>query len=188
MIILISLLWEFSTPTWMTVSFLKSLGLFSVFWSVFAVLTFGWSPLALLFPSLTDPLPILWWLYRVHLLQLLLLSLLCSLVFSVPKLFQFPSKVQVFISLFAFFQFNLWSARTAKSTIRQVLFFFVCCLAEIIIIIVIVIIILDDPQNHWVYVVTEGHEDIDIMARTLLFRFVLFWFLCLMAYQPSWVI
>ena len=41
--------------------------------------------------------------------------------------FQFHSKVEVLIPLFTFFSFILWSARTAKSTILQVLFFFFFC-------------------------------------------------------------
>ena len=42
--------------------------------------------------------------------------------FHVPQFFQFPSKVQVLIFLLSF-SFTQWSPRTAKSTIRQVLFF-----------------------------------------------------------------
>ena len=79
---------------------------------ILKVLSFGWSPLVFLFPILSVPLPILWWLYWVHQLQLVSPSLYCSIVF------QFPSKVLVLISLFAFLQFTLWSAGTAKSTIR----------------------------------------------------------------------
>ena len=42
--------------------------------------------------------------------------------FHVPQLFQFPSKVTVYV-LFTSFNFTLWSVETANSTILQVLFF-----------------------------------------------------------------
>ena len=42
---------------------------------------------------------------------------------SCSTIFYFPVKVQVLIPLFTFFKFSLWSARTAKFTIQQVLFF-----------------------------------------------------------------
>ena len=42
--------------------------------------------------------------------------------FHVPQFFHFPSKVEVLILLFAFFQFySVVTARTAKCTIQQVL-------------------------------------------------------------------
>ena len=88
------LLWEFSTPTLAdgfslefdskTARLLASLELFSVFWPILIMLSFRWSPLVHLFPILPVPIPILKWLYRTHRLQLISLSLSCSIVFSVP--------------------------------------------------------------------------------------------------------
>ena len=59
-----------------------------------------------------------------------------AVTFMFHSFFQFSSKVEVLISLFAFFSFNLRSARTAKSTIRHVPFLLLTvtwsgCLAEI---------------------------------------------------------
>ena len=72
--------WWFSTELWITANIPKSPILFSV----------------LLFPSHPVPVPVLWRLHWVHQLQL---SLSCSIFF------QFPNKVYILISLFAFFQF-----------------------------------------------------------------------------------
>ena len=60
----------------------------------------------------------LWWLYQAHQLQLVSPTLSCSLVF-------FSSLARSkHLNLFSLsFNFTLWSAGTAKSTIRQVLFF-----------------------------------------------------------------
>ena len=80
---------------------IKSLGLFSVFWPFSAMLWFGCSRLVTLFPSPPVLVPILLWRYQEHQLQLVLLSLSCSTALFL----QFPSKVYVLISLFAFFQF-----------------------------------------------------------------------------------
>ena len=63
---------------WVTASLLKSPGLFFVFLPIL-MQSLGWSPLVLLFPS---P-PLLWWLNRVHQLQLVSPSIPCSTVFSV---------------------------------------------------------------------------------------------------------
>ena len=49
---------------------------------------------------------------------------------------KFPCKVQVFILIFTFFQFFLWSAGTAKSTILQVLF-------------VVVVVVVVDYYKGW---------------------------------------
>ena len=58
------------TGVWVRASLLKSPGLFSVFWPSLIILSFGWYPLVLLFPNPPVPIPILWWLYRAHQLQL----------------------------------------------------------------------------------------------------------------------
>ena len=75
------------------------------------MLQFGWSRRILLFPSHPVPVPILWWLYRIHRLQLVSPTLLCSVDFS------------CYFFLFFSFTFILWSDGTAKSTIRLVLCF-----------------------------------------------------------------
>ena len=56
--------------------------------------------LVLFFPSSPVPVPIFWWRYRAHQLQLVSPSLSCAIV-----IFKFSGKVLVFIYLFAFFQF-----------------------------------------------------------------------------------
>ena len=66
------------TRFWVTAGLLKSSWLLSVFWPILTVLSFGWSPLAFLFPILSIPLPIVWWLYRAQRLQLVSSSLSCS--------------------------------------------------------------------------------------------------------------
>ena len=49
----ISVSWSFFTGVWVTASLIKSPGLFSVFWSISAMLSFGLFPPAPLFPSPT---------------------------------------------------------------------------------------------------------------------------------------
>ena len=66
-VIIILLIWEFSTPaladsfsvTFFVSASLKSLALFLVFWLILIMLSFWWSPL--LFPSPPVPLSILWY-------------------------------------------------------------------------------------------------------------------------------
>ena len=60
-------------------SLLKSPGLLEVFWSIWIILLFGWSPLALLLTSPPVPLSTLWWLYQAHKLYF---ALSCSIVFQ----------------------------------------------------------------------------------------------------------
>ena len=55
----ISVRWWFSTGVWVTVSLLKSLGLFAVFWPISTMLLFGWPPLPLLFPNHSEPVLVL---------------------------------------------------------------------------------------------------------------------------------
>ena len=73
--------WWSSTGIWVIASLLTSLGLISVFWSILIMLSFGWFLLVFLFPILPISLPILWWLNRARQLQLVIPSLLCSIVF-----------------------------------------------------------------------------------------------------------
>ena len=97
-----------------SVSDSKSPGLFSVFWPISTMLLFVWSPLILLFLSSPVLVPILWWLYQGHQLQLVSPSLSCSIVFSLAR--------SVYLSFFSFsFNFPRWSAETAKSTIQQIM-------------------------------------------------------------------
>ena len=63
---------------------------------------------------------ILWWRYQEHRLPLVWSSLSCSTVF------QFPRKVQVFILLFAFFQFYAVDSRDSK--VHNFFNFFFCLL------------------------------------------------------------
>ena len=73
--------------------------------------------LVLLFPSHTVLVSVLCWLYQEHKLLLAPASLSCS------RIFQFPGNLG-YLSFFSdSFNFTLWSARTAKSIFRQILFF-----------------------------------------------------------------
>ena len=133
--IIILLLWEFFTSVFftdvcVTASLLKCLGLFSVFWPILIMLSFGWSSLI---SSIPLPLPNLCELFQVHHLQLVSPSLSCSTVF------QFSSKVQILVSLFSFFSFYSVVNRDGKvyySTGSPFLLFLLTitrsgCLAEI---------------------------------------------------------
>ena len=71
------------------------------------MLLFGWSTLILLFPCYLLPIPILWWLYRGHQLQLVSPSLSCSIGFF----FSFLAR-SWYLSLYSLsFSSTLWSAR-----------------------------------------------------------------------------
>ena len=98
---------------------LKSPGFFSVFWPISTLLYLGWFPLIFLFSSPPLPVPILWWLYRVHQLQLIFLSLLCSIAF-----FSSLARSRYLSLCFLSFKFTLWSATMAKFTVWQVFSFF----------------------------------------------------------------
>ena len=90
----------FLTEVWVKASLLKSPGHFSVFWPITIMLSFGRFPFVPLFSSPPVFVPIIWWLcqgpqfeyYNRHL--------------HVPQFFQLPSKVQVLIPIFTFFQFH----------------------------------------------------------------------------------
>ena len=75
------ILWLFFTGVWVIAGLLKSPGLFSFFWPISTILLFGWSPLVLLFLNPPVPEVILCWAYQEHQLQLVSLSLSCSIVF-----------------------------------------------------------------------------------------------------------
>ena len=116
--------WWFFTGVWVTTSPLKSLGLFLVFWPILIRLPFGWSPLVLFYPSPLVRLSIIWWLYRPHHLQFVIPSLSCAIVCFFPVLLALAIPLSFFSLSFSF---TLWSARTLKSTIQQVLSFFIDC-------------------------------------------------------------
>ena len=101
-IIIIFLIWEFFTPALADGFPLES----------------GWQLVLV---------PLLWWLFRARQLQLVLPSLSCSKVF-------FGSLARSkYLTLFSLsFSFTLWSAGTAKSAIRQVLFFLLLTITIII--------------------------------------------------------
>ena len=124
----------FLTGGWVTASLLKFPGLFSINWPILIILSFGLSLLVLLFPSLSVPLSILWWLS-------------CSL------LFQFTGKVYVLISLFTFFQCYLVVSRNGKIHYSAASLF--CWLSQG----VLVWPKLDDPfvsQNPWEFCTFPG--------------------------------
>ena len=82
------------------------------------MLSFGWSPLFCQLPSPPGPLIILWLLCQKHQSQLVLSSLSCSIVF-----FNSLAKSRNLSFFSHSFSFILWSSRTAKLTILQILFF-----------------------------------------------------------------
>ena len=90
-----SICWWFLTGFWMTASFLKSPGLFSVFLSISTILNFGWSPHFK--SSSTNPLVTV---PRVP----ITISYTVTFIFR-SFFFSIPSKVQVLLFLFVFFQF-----------------------------------------------------------------------------------
>ena len=65
-----SISWWSFTRVWETASFLKSAGLFSVFWPILTVRSSGCSQLVPQFPTHLVHLPSLWGLFQVHQLQL----------------------------------------------------------------------------------------------------------------------
>ena len=71
----------FSIGVWVTTNLIKSPGLFLVLWPISTMQVFGWSPLVLLFPSPLIPVLIIFWLYRVHRLQLVSPSPSSSIVY-----------------------------------------------------------------------------------------------------------
>ena len=81
------------------------------------MLYFLCSPLVFSLPSSPVSIPILWRLYRVYQLQLVSPSLSCSITFSILLLGLHTHHSFSILSVL-----NRWSARTAISTIRQVLF------------------------------------------------------------------
>ena len=101
------------------VSVIASLpGLFAVFWPISIMHKTGWAPFVLLFPSPPKAVPVLWWLYRAHHLQLVSPSLsYCAVFFFNPL-----ARTRYLAFFLLSFNFTLWSAGTEKSTIRQVLF------------------------------------------------------------------
>ena len=62
-----------------TAILLKSPGLLLAFWPIIKMLYFGWYPLVFLVPSSSVPVPVIWWLYRAHLLKLVSPSLSYSI-------------------------------------------------------------------------------------------------------------
>ena len=75
--------WWSPTEVGVTARPLRSLVILSIFWPITINLYSPWSTLVILFPSLPTSAPIPRWLYQEHQLQLLSLSLSCSLGFTV---------------------------------------------------------------------------------------------------------
>ena len=76
----------FLTGFWVTAIIFKSPELFSVFWPILTVLSFGWSQLLFLFPILPVLFPSFWWLYGEHQLQLVSPSLFIITATTTKKL------------------------------------------------------------------------------------------------------
>ena len=109
----------FLSGVWVIASLLKSLGLFSVFWPISTMLLFAWSPLILLFSKFTSPCanPLVT-VPRVPITIGITVTFIFHSVFNSLE----RSKYLSFFSLS--FNSTLWSAGTAKSKIRQVLFYY----------------------------------------------------------------
>ena len=126
-----SISWWTFTGVWLTASVPKSPELFSVYRLILMKLLFGWFPLVLLFPYPTHSVSVLWWPSQEHQLQLVSQSPSRSIVF------QFSSKVQVLILLFAFFQsYSTVSLDSKVNSLASSLFSFLtiirsCGLGEI---------------------------------------------------------
>ena len=104
----------------MIASLLNSQKHFSVFWLILIMLLSGWSPLVFWFLNPPVPLPRLWGFFQAYLLQLI------SLLPSYYIVFFSSLARSKYLSLFLLpFIFTLYSVRTAKSTIRQILLYFV---------------------------------------------------------------
>ena len=95
----ISVSWWFFTGVWVTASLHKSPGFFSVFWPFSIMPSFGWSPPVSQLPSYCSKRTNYNW-YNCHL--------------HFPQFFQFPSKVEVLILHFTFFQFYSVVSRDSK--------------------------------------------------------------------------
>ena len=124
--VLILLFWEFFTPVLVSVaeSLLKSPRLVSLFWPIIIMLQFGWSPFVFIFQSPPNSVPKLWWLYRVHLLQSVSQSLLCSIVSSVLK-----QGLGTYLS-FSFLSVLPGVQPKRRSLLFSRFFFFLCWLSQ----------------------------------------------------------
>ena len=91
--------WWSSPGVWVTVSLLKSPGLFSIVCPILIMQSLGWSLLVLLFSNPLVPVPILWWLYWAYQQRLVSTSLSYSIIISV---FYRGLRTDLF---FAFFEF-----------------------------------------------------------------------------------
>ena len=109
--------WIFFTGVWMIESLLKSPGLSSVFWLIYIAIVWmvsirpliskSSSLLSQFFVDCTEHSNYNWYHRHLH----------------IPLFFNSLSR-STYLSLFSLsFSFTLWSTRTAKSTIQQVLFF-----------------------------------------------------------------
>ena len=87
-----------------------------VIWPISTMLWFGWFPLDLLFPSRPVLVPILWWQYRAHQIQLLSPLHSCSMVFD-----QFSSKIYILITSFTYLHFIITVIHLAIFFLRQFL-------------------------------------------------------------------
>ena len=117
-VLVILILWEFFTPSiswwfftgiWETANFLKSPGLFSVFWQILKMLQSEWAPFVFLFPKSSNPFYQSFDDCSKHTNYNCLYGHLL-----VPLFFQFSSKVRVLISLFVFFWFYSKIFQTAR--------------------------------------------------------------------------
>ena len=103
---------------WVTTSFLKSLGLFSVFWPISAYAVVSMVSTRSVISKFSSP-------FTQSLLTVprASISIDITITFMFHIFFNFQTRLGYRSFFSPSFNFTLWSARTAKSTIRQGLFF-----------------------------------------------------------------
>ena len=116
-----SVSWRFLSGVRVTASLLKSLGVFSVFWLIFEMLSSRWSPLVLSFLKLQVPSTTLWGLFQVHQLLLISPSSSCSIVVF---FFWSSCKVYIFISFFSFLVICFCGLTGRQNSLFRRFFFF----------------------------------------------------------------
>ena len=112
--------WWSSSGVWVTASLLKSPGLFLVFWPFSIMLSFGWSPPVRQFSKSSN-------LFSNPLVTVPNAPMTIGIIvtFMFHSFFQFPSKVEVLVLLFTFFQFYSVVSRDSKvDYVASSLFFF----------------------------------------------------------------
>ena len=109
--------WLLFTGVWVKVNLLKSPGLYSVFWTIFIMLSFG---------SSTFIIPL-------EIVPSVRITICITVTFKFHSFFQISSKVLVLISLFTLFQFYSVVSRNGSSLFGTFLFIYlsIFCLLSV---------------------------------------------------------